>query len=209
MMTAFHWQFKLAFLIMLDPQPPALQAPQGDSIVARTMAVVRRDGTAASAMRLLSQTGGPRSAVALDALADSLVAVALEPVGAGDVRLQAFRGSAISALGEAGSPRAKVPYRGAGERLFRIAQSADDPGMRGVAIFRIGGLADTPTALRLLRRIAVSDNAVAVSAIHRLSGEVLGQGGLAVLRELFTSGAVTQESARNQLEWLARKYGWQ
>ena len=197
-----------AFLLLaVGCAPPVLRAQQpAHTVVAREIEKARRSGQTWMATQILRQTDSVYSTATLDALADSLVAIVLETDSSEGARL--LRSSALSALSVSGMSEGKVPYLGAGKRLFKIAQEAPRIGDRGEAIGAITSLANSAEALVLLRRIAVSDNPAAGHAVNTLWQMMPEKGGLEVLRELARSDAIQQPTARRALEFVVRKYGW-
>ena len=193
--------------LVLGCATPVLHAQQpAHPVVAREIAKARRSGHTGIATRILWQTDSVYSTATLDALADSLVAIVLETDSSEGARL--LRSSALSALSVSGMSEGKVPYLGAGKRLFKIAQEAPRIGDRGEAIGAITSLANAAEVLALLRRIAVSDNPAAVGAVRNLWDMMPQKGGMEVLRELARSGAVTEPLARRELDRVARNHGW-
>lgn len=185
---------------VLAQQPPQVLA-------GREIAKARRSNDAGSVMRILAQTDSKYSASTLEALADSLVTLVVEGRSSSSAA-QNLRSSARGALAVAGSIHAKVPYAGAGSRLFKIAQGAPDAGDRAAAIAGIAELANSSEALVLLQKIATSDNPAALHAVRNLWDMMPKKGGLDVLRELVRSNAVTEPRARRELDRVAVKFGW-
>jgi hypothetical protein len=100
-----------------------------------------------------------------------------------------------------------IPYSGAVARLARIAQSAQDMGLRAGALVGLLAQPDLQASLQLVRSVAVSQDPLVETAVVLLGNEA-GPEGLAVARELHRSGSVTQPYARSALDGIARYHRW-
>jgi hypothetical protein len=157
----------------------------------------------------LTQSFGTRSAQTLDELADTLVAIATTLQGNGerhgDVRFNALFLLAATSRVEPGE--GAIAYRGAQVRVARIAETAEDVGIRGAAVGMMEWLPDREAALSFLERISKSHGVVADDAVYVL-GVKAGPAGLQVARRLFLEGKVTNEGAKRTLRGLAQVHGW-
>jgi hypothetical protein len=165
---------------------------------------LRTQGDAGDAVSILTQQKGRVPRAALDAIADTLVAIATQV--SDDSSGMRMRRQAALTLAHAGSAHAGgVPYAGAGERLLRIALSSG--GSKGGAVSGLTRLADSAEALGLLRRIAIADDQIAYAAVNALANE-MGPRGLEVARDLYAKSSVVREDARDILRHVARAHGW-
>lgn len=148
----------------------------------------------------------------MDEIADTLVAIAMMP--GTDTLSFAVRAAALGTLvsvgagdnGMVGFAHA-VPYAGTLSRLVRIAQSAQDVGIRAAALRGLLYLPDRHTSLQLIRSFALSQYSLAEIAVFILGNDA-GPDGLAIARELYRSRSVTQQYARTALDGIARYHRW-
>jgi len=182
--------------------------------VARTL---RAHGHAGYAVRVLTQTTGAQPREKLDAIADTLVSIAIAFPGA-DLRGARTRAAALSALLRAGARypvsesggkpgHQRVPYSGAAERLQVIAENAPDPGIAATALLSLPEMMNRAQLLPYLRRLAMSQNRVVPSVLIALDQET-GAEGVAILHDLFRKRLVTQPQAQELLVRLAAARGW-
>jgi hypothetical protein len=191
----------------------ATAAEDRNATAATVAQALRFKGHARGGRAALTQAYGPRPQAALDAIADSMVAIATTLQG-GDVRAHAIRTAALNALAAAGmgdngivgSQRA-IPYAGASARLIRIAEEAADVGIRAAALNSLKFQPNQPACLQLLSAIASSQNSVAWFAVHLLGNET-GAAGQAVARQLLRAGTVTEPEAKRTLDGIAQHAGW-
>jgi hypothetical protein len=203
----------IAVVMFASFSPPAVaQQAVSDTTVSTALQRVRVAQNHNAVLRLLRQQGGvTRSRVALDELADDLVAIVSE-YREGDPHedyMTSF--AALLALGF--SKRGDRPYPGAFGRLRMVVEGNAHPGLRGVALrLMVDGPIQGPV-LRFLAEVAVTsegtalDGNLAAVAVDLLA-EGMGPPGLAALRGLYRRGAVVEQLARERLEILAEVYGW-
>lgn len=168
--------------------------------------LLRSSGHAGPAVRILTKVEGGHPEEALDAIADSVAAIAISLSG-DDPQTVRTRHHATYVLLTAGLGRGGTPFRGAAARLFRIAEEASDIGDRGAALRAISLLPDKREAHQLLARVATSGSSVASTAVHILAND-LGADGLAVVRELYRQRRVREPHAARELARVAEYYGW-
>ena len=149
----------------------------------------------------------------MDAIADSLVAIAVDSVR-DDPRGTATVSEAVATLLKAGLGRSGVwgiehgvPYAGAASRLMRIAETAHHLAVRATALSLLVRLPHRTRLLPFLRQLATSQNPVAEQAVILLGNET-GREGQEIGRELYRQAAVTEPSARVMLAQLAQAYRW-
>jgi hypothetical protein len=190
-------------------QTPRLTEPTAAD-VARSL---RTRASPGFARVVLTQALGARERHVMDEIADTLMAVAMTP--GTDELIYSVRSEAVSALTEAGVGYTgisdqiyAVPYAGAVSRLVRIAQAAQDMGLRAAALVGLLAQPDRQASLQLVRSFAVSQDPLAEFAVITL-GNNAGPDGLAIARELHRSGSVTQPYARSALDGIARYHRWQ
>ena len=171
------------------------------SSIART---VRDSGKAGLAVWALNQRGNAISKATLDAVADTLVAVAIRS----DSRNEFAPMAAVLALGSASRSGGRASYAGAAPRLLKIAENSDDLRVRGTAVSSIGMLPDRKSAISMLARIAQTNNPAALVAVQELSTRNATFGGLDELKTLFRNKSVTQKLARDALTEVAYRQGW-
>lgn len=92
-----------------------------------------------------------------------------------------------------------VPYNGAATRLMRLVETAEDIGIRGVALRALVGLPNGKDHLPFLREVVLPQNPAALCAAVLLVRDT-GPEGLAIARELWAGGRVTQPQAREYLD---------
>jgi hypothetical protein len=90
---------------------------------------------------------------------------------------------------------------------MRIAESAQDVGIRGGALWALVQLQNGDRVIPYLRRIASSENPAATDAVELLATET-GPTGRAAAKALFQEGAVKQATAREALSRFAMINGW-
>jgi hypothetical protein len=188
--------------------------PRGrEPSAADVAASLRAKGHASNARAVLTQARGSRSRQVMDEIADTLVAFAIGFPGS-DRRNATIRNAALleltdAGVGESGVPGVDtaIPYAGAAERIMRIAETAQDVGIRGGALWAVTQLPNNGAVIPFLTRVASSQNIVAYSAIDLLD-QVMKAEGRSVLRDLYQRNAVTEPTAREALWRLAGAYGW-
>ncbi|MDP1860704.1 MAG: hypothetical protein Q8K82_18655 [Gemmatimonadaceae bacterium] len=180
---------------------------------AEVATLLRGHGHATGALAVLTQARGRQPQQKMDEIADSLVAIAVSFPGM-DLRGAQTRGAAqatilLAGMGSSGIVGIDhaVPYVGAADRLMRIAETAEDVGMRGGALSGLTQLPNKTRLLPFLRHVAMSQNVVAWKAVTLLTEET-GPEGRAIARELYREGRVTQPTAREMLVRAAGAYRW-
>ena len=183
---------------------------------------LRERGNTSSAAAWLAQEGGRRSPQELELLADSLVSIAVgyrtgdppeKQRAASDAALAILvaahpghLASRAEKLAEAGqSP--PVPFERAFDHLVRVFEGTNDAGMRGGVLYLLTQLPQQGRVATYLAGVATSPSPAAPTAIRHL-GDDMGEPGLAALRRLHQTGAVSEPTAREYLEIIARARGW-
>ena len=150
-----------------------------------------------------------RSARENDAVADTLVAIALGR-GVRDSSASSRLGYnpaqlAVMELAEAGygSP---APFAGSTARLLRIAQESREHIVRTDVVFSLGLLADTLGSARALAQLATQPD-LSWRVVQRLS-LTRGAAGIEQLRLLWLGGQIRDANANEHLANLATAFGW-
>jgi hypothetical protein len=146
----------------------------------------------------------------LNALADSMIAIAVDYTERRDPKARAIIDAVQNVLVSAGSwrhPSGGTPYAGASERLVRLAYELQG---RWGTLGTLARLPNRAEGLRHVREFAMStDFATAQHAITILDSDVLGgTEGLEILRELYVMDRVREPHAREVLEAKGRALGW-
>jgi len=189
--------------LSLPAQPPTSRAAR----IARDVRAgdVRASVALGEAVGILTQRDRSYPESELDAVADSLVVIALMFPG-DSAKAVNTRGRAMAAIMRAGTAlNSGTPYKGAASRLRRIAL-----GGRGVgasAVFGLTRLPDRSEALRELATVARSNVRTARVAVEFLATD-MDDAGVQVLKELHDASEVTEPSAQKQLLRIARDKGW-
>lgn len=184
------------------------QLPDENERPARTRSVGEiatrsRQGNTGAAIRALRQQDGPHPRHELDAIADTLAAIAISYPGE-DLASARIRDAARSALVLASVGRqGGTPYDGVADRLFRIAVQGNDGG----ALSALTRLRDRAQSRALLRSVAVSQHKLAFAAVDYVARRT-GPEGLAVARELYREKLVTEQYAREVLARVASYHQW-
>lgn len=197
----------VAIVVAIHSAPASGQRPGHIPSAHEVGELVRKSGIGGPAIAMLTRGDGGLTLPERDAIADTLVSIAIShpgnDTGAHRVRRLALRTLARAALNRGSGG----PYPGGGARLLRIVQHAPEVWARAYALSAISLLADEQEAREILRLVAVSDNEVASDAIGHLVDRV-GPEGLAILKELHRTGAVTEPRARAALAGLAYHSRW-
>ncbi len=145
--------------ILLSPAVRAQTVAVEPQSGAEVAASLRRYGHAGGALAVLTQTRKPQARQTMDDIADSLVAIAATLPG-NDSRASATRTAARTILKHAGMGVSGVvgiergtPYAGASIRLMRLAETAEDIGIRGGALQALSELPDQGGVSEFLQRI--------------------------------------------------------
>ena len=178
-----------------------------DTSIAAILASVRSLGIGNPARVILSQEGGPVAAQKIDALADSLVAIASGFRTGGTFADKRMAMASISALREAGSTLATTRYVDAFSRLRETYERSEDVGIRAATLYSMTTLPDTAAVIEHLRAVAVSGNSNAHGAVSLLNTDA-GPAGVQALRELYENRSVVEIGARLTLDAIARTRGW-
>lgn len=188
---------------------PTQQLP----IAAQIARSIRANGNDGRALPILTQAQRKESRALMDEIADTLAAIAIDP-SPNDLASSRARAAALSFLflagdGHSGLPGEVpgIPYSGALQRLRRITDSSAYLEIRQAALMRLSSLDKSPAMIGHLRQYALANSNIAGTAVALLTDEK-GAGGLAIARELFKSGAVTNSYAKRVLSARATKYGW-
>lgn len=174
---------------------------------------LRTKGHPGAALAVLTQALGPKSPQQMDDIADTLVAIATRLPGndslSFEIRTQALLtliGAGQGDNGIVGVDHA-VPYAGAAPRLRRVAEIAQDGGLRAGALGALMALPNRAAHLPFLEQLATSQNEVAHFAVSLLGNDT-GPQGRAIAQRLFREGRVSEELAKRILGDLASYYGW-
>jgi len=201
----------LTVLVLLSVLLPADQAHAQRTPPDTTMAAVVgavRAGGGALARDILMQSRGPESPEKINALLDSLVAIALAYRPGDPMEARQAARAAQRAIGLAWSRLSTVPLPGAFDALARIVHESESAGAQGASLWAMTQVDDPGPVLPFLSEIATSDHRRAEQAVMVLWQE-MGPPGLAALRRFHATGAVIQPHARHQLDFIARREGWE
>jgi hypothetical protein len=113
--------------------------------------------------------------------------------------------AALHAINAAAEGRGGAVYPGAADRLLRIAETATDVGLRGGALLGLTRMPNKEQALQNLRRVAISQNKAAQATLQLLRGS-MGPPGIAMLKELYAQGLVTEPMAHELLNVYAKEW---
>ena len=198
-------RFPALVAVLLALAPTGLAGQVQDTLSVRDVLAAFHQGHTSVAGRFLAQELGPRSARALDELADSLVAIAtsFQPDDASPFEAT----MAASTLGTASLPFRSVPDTGAFERLIRVYHEAPDVGIRGGALRSLVKLPGVGRALDFIEEVAASSENTAFIAV-RILADRTGPAGLQRLRRMFEAHAVVQPGAAWTLDRIAEYHGW-
>ena len=184
-----------------------------DPTAAQVARALRTKGHPAQARAVLTQARGPRSAHQMDEVADTLVSIAATLPG-DDLRGTTTRSAALNALVAAGrgssgidEGKGAVRYAGAAARLMRLAETAQDVGIRAAAVLGLVQLPDSVRYFPFLRKVAASQDRVAKVAVTLLVFDT-GPAGRAIARELYLAGSASDSIARTALAGAAREFAW-
>lgn len=187
------------------------QSRQENPTVADVASALRTHRRYSEAVWVLTQAHGAQPRSKMDAVADTLVAIAVGFPGntpqAIRVRAAAMTGLMLAATGNAGGQTTGTPYPGAVERFMRIAQTAEI-GTRAVALQSLAKLPATAQTIAFFRKVASSQDPVAGRAVMLLCND-MGPEGQDVARELYVSGKVTEPGAKDAIDRFAAAHGWQ
>lgn len=206
----------LAFVLAAIAAPVgAAQVVVGaDPTAAEVASALRIKGHPAGAASVLTQAQGPRPARELDEVADTLVVIAatFERSGVEGVstRLAALNALVMAGRGNTGidDGRVGIPYAGAAARLKRLATIAQSGGVRAAALNSLVSLPDSVKHFSFLAEVAVSAADETAQAATTLLVNDTGPAGLAIARQLYLAGRVTQWSAKRTLDGAAQQFGW-
>lgn len=184
---------------------------------------LRAAGGASAVAARLSQESRSRSRAELEALADSLVTIAVGYRSADPLSDRTAAMRAVVAITVAGSPqhieerseqlqaqgalRVPVAYPRAFDRLIEVYERAPTLAIKGSALWMMTQLPDRARALNFLEEVATSSTKFASTAIRYFVSD-MGAPGLARLRMLYTTDAVVDPMARQDLIALAAAKGW-
>lgn len=189
---------------------PRQHIRDSDTTLATIATNFRTRGGDFYARDILTQRLGPESRQKMDALADSLTAIAVEYEPGDGVEKLRIASAAAYHIARAAVAKKGVPYTGAFERLVRIAEEAPDVGIRGQGLNGIAALPEKERSLAYLRRVATSTEMPQMNAyiaVELLSQE-MGADGVALLEELSREGLVRDKWAADLLESIAYIRGW-
>ena len=163
------------------------------------------------AVAVLTRRGGRlASAESLDAVADSLVGLALSYEGANDPQRRASL-AAMGALVRSALPGDdEVPYPRAFEALVRIIDGEEAfIGIRGATLNALSELPQMGRVVGFLAEVAARENSSNLPSIAvRMLANDTGEAGLARLRRLFETDAVLDLTAKQRLASIAAHFGW-
>jgi hypothetical protein len=188
-----------------EPLPPQTVRPM--ELAAQLRAQAEEEGHLRGVLFGLIQVWGPYPDEEVDALADTLVAVALDFSWRGDDEGRRIGRIAPSILFSAAhwkDPTFGKPYPRAGERIAALALGL--AGARGFVL--LARLPDRAEGLAHLRDIATSSHPRAVAAVNVLM-VAAGDEGLALLRTLYDEDLVKEPRANWELQAYASGRGWE
>ena len=195
---------RILVVLGLSGTPLAAQQIFPDTAAAEISRLLRTKGISGRALQLLRQEHGSQPRNKLDAIADSLTSIAIYYPG-DSVRHMRVRIEALDVLAASGKAGRGIPYQGATSHLLQIALSESQ--LRAGAVFALTQIANQGLALQSLRQVAVSRAGAAYVAIGHLARD-MGPQGLAIARQIYLQDSVREPRARQDLEGLARYYGW-
>jgi hypothetical protein len=215
----------LLFLMALALAPDGLMGQVMIDTSDQSVLLARvRGGNESSAFAFLSQEGRRRSPQELDAIADSLVAIAVslregDPIAkyrsasaaraalvfSADPAILAEQAKRLAKLGF-GPP---VPYARAYESLVRIVEGSDEPGTKGGTLSMLIRIPPMGRAIQYLAELAAGPDRVTAESAVYLLGYQTGQMGLARLRRLYNANAVVEPVARELINSTAIRLGWE
>jgi|FLOH01.1.fsa_nt_gi hypothetical protein len=198
----------LALVLLLCVCPAAVHGQAFDPDIRSALEGVRNRGNSLAVRSMLAQEGGQRSQRALDALADSLVVIAVSASSDDYPDGRNVAMAARLALAYSGKAERSRPYRGAFEALVRIFEDSDPNGTKYATLSLIAELPDHGRSVEYLSRIAVSENMMDAYTAVGLLGDRTGELGLNRLRVLFTGDEVVDTTAKERLGWIASREGW-
>lgn len=202
-----------AIVLAIAPLWPELLHAQPRATTAQIGAIVRNMrsvGLDSRALLVLTQAQGPQDGTVMEALGDSIAAIAILHPGrttkAAFVRSQALSALHLSATGETRLPSGSsaVPFAGAAERLRRVSEHSHDPGIRATALMLLGEVDQSVGFLQYLRQVATSEDDRAVELLV----DNRGSQGRAIARDLYRTRMVRDRVALHVLEGKASALGW-
>jgi len=181
-------------------------------------------GNGSAAETFLTQEGARRPRPELDALADSLVAIATSYDARDPLQGREARLAASIALKSSGDPRGlaersqrmaewqlppPIAYPLALDKLLLVFEGMPQPSERSAMLGLLTSLPDTGRVVAFLGDVAArrDDGSAARAAVGELYRN-MGAAGLATLRRLFEADAVTDRAARRHLRAIATGRGW-
>ncbi len=181
---------------------------QNSATVEAAINNLRARGAAAGAISLLAGERGGLTMGEKDALADSVVAIAIDyQEGDTQSRYLASVAAGIALTSSAGPERA-VPYPRAFQALVRVYEGSKGTGSKGRVLKLMTRLPSAGRVVNFLAEAAVSpDPDPAYAAVQLLEGD-LGPAGLGRLRQLFKDEAVVNPEAMELLTSFAETHGW-
>lgn len=166
-----------------------------------------RRGRGGAVEALLRQQRGSLTGDALDALADSLVNVALQHRFADQGAQAAI--TAAAALAVAGAEAGPgVRYARAFDNLERMYRESSLDRFRAGVLTLFPHMPNRVRALGFLAEVAASNEMPAREAVRVLYSDT-GPAGVARLRRMHGAGTVVEPAARVLLSSIAREEGWQ
>lgn len=163
---------------------------------------------------LLRQEYAPRPLSDLDALADSLVAIALEAEPDGPEEVRKLASNAIRQLlfASAAWEGNGTPYLGGLERLIRIFEGSKVNTLRIRALEGISEVPDTAGAIDYLGKVVTAgedeiSGYMVFNAFPLLTGK-FGDRGLEHAHQLYREGRISHRGAQGHLNYLKKKHGW-
>jgi hypothetical protein len=178
------------------------QARRLDTDAAEVARSLRTSGDPGLALQVLTQQYGSVSPSKLNAIADSLVEIAMHFPG-DSIKHVLTRQAALITLVDASRGSRGVAYAGGPERLLRLVQE----GRSGGALWGITQIPNKVQALQMIRGLATSQNPMAHEAVRALAND-LGAAGLEALRDLYRGNAITQREARQLASIIAANLKW-
>lgn len=143
-----------------------------------------------------------------DALADSLVAIAVSYVPGESPTDRSVARSAITALSTSGHAGRAMPFPGAFDALVRIYEATSDEPFKGTILVSMINLPERGQVIEFMADAASDPEAVvSVTAVRQLAN-YLGEAGQVRLRRLYEEDAVVNRTARGHLETIALHFGW-
>jgi len=197
----------VGLLCILAAASPLAAQGRGSDQVSDVLERVRSGMVGDGAIAVLAQERGLYSRAERDALADSLVKIALVFETGGPIELNTASRQAMVAIAAAGAPERAQPYDGALSALARIFEGSGDASLRATTLWFIAKNWRGVDAREYLASVASSEDDAAYYAVGLLGRET-GPPGIARLQRLHRASAIHEARALAELAIFVNYYGW-